>query len=158
MDLAGPWHERLPHFRMEFVPASGAELQSEYFVPRRYALQAFRAIDSMREHIVPILQMSEVRTIAADDLWMSMCYGRDSVAYHFSWQLDWPAVAALLPRLEACLAPFDARPHWGKLFTTSPARLRALYPKFEDFITLARELDPAGKFRNEFLERAVFGV
>ncbi|HEY1336465.1 MAG TPA: D-arabinono-1,4-lactone oxidase, partial [Bryobacteraceae bacterium] len=158
MDLAGPWHERLPHFRMEFVPASGAELQSEYFVPRRYALQAFRAIDSMREHIVPILQMSEIRTIAADDLWMSMCYGRDSVAFHFSWQLDWPAVAALLPRLEACLAPFDARPHWGKLFTTSPARLRALYPKLEDFIALARKLDPVGKFRNEFLERAVFGA
>lgn len=157
MDIPGPWHERLPHFRMEFVPASGAELQSEYFVPREHALEAFRAIDGLRDQIVPVLQMSEVRTIAADDLWMSTCYGRDSVAFHFSWVLDWPAVAALLPRLEERLAPFGARPHWGKLFTTPPARLRALYPRFQDFTALAHELDPAGKFRNGFLERSLFG-
>jgi xylitol oxidase len=155
LDIPGPWHERLPHFRMEFVPSSGAELQSEYFVPRRHALAAFRALDGMRDQIVPVLQMSEVRTIAADDLWMSTCYGRDSVAFHFTWLLDWPAVAALLPRLEERLAPFGARPHWGKLFTTSPARLRALYPRFQDFRALVHELDPAGKFRNGFLERTI---
>jgi alditol oxidase len=157
LDVPGPWHERLPHFRMDFTPASGAELQSEYFVPRQHALDAFRAIDAMRDQIVPALIVSEVRTIAADDLWLSTCYGRDSVAFHFSWNLDWPAVSALLPRLEARLAPFDARPHWGKLFTTSPARLRELYPKLENFKALGRELDPAGKFQNGFLGRSVFG-
>ena len=156
LDVPGPWHERLPHFRLEFVPASGAELQSEYFVPRHHALAAFRAIDRLRDRIVPLLQMSEVRTIAADDLWLSTCYGRDSVAFHFSWILDWPAIAAFLPVLEAQLAPFDARPHWGKLFTTPPARLRALYPRLKDFTALARDLDPQGKFQNPFLERTVF--
>jgi alditol oxidase len=100
--------------------------------------------------------MGEIRTIAADDLWMSTCYGRDSVAFHFSWKLDWPAVAAFLPVLEEHLAPFDTRPHWGKLFTTSPQRLRALYPRLDDFTALARELDPTGKFRNPFLEKSIF--
>jgi len=153
LGIPGPWHERLPHFRMEYVPSSGAELQSEYFVPRQHALAAFRAINGLRDQIVPLLQMSEVRTIAADDLWMSTCYQRDSVAFHFTWVLDWPAVAALLPLIEERLAPFDARPHWGKLFTMSPARLGAVSPRLGEFRALARELDPAGKFRNEFLER-----
>lgn len=153
LDVPGPWHERLFHFRMEFVPASGAELQSEYFVPRRHALDAFRAIDRLAGRIVPLLQMSEIRTVAADDLWMSPFYGEDSAAFHFSWKLDVPGVAAFLPDLETALIPFDARPHWAKLFTTSPARLLSLYPRLPDFIALTHELDPTGKFHNAYLSR-----
>ncbi len=154
----GPWHERLPHFRMEFTPSSGAELQSEYLVPRRHAVAALRAIDGLRDRVAPLLQVSEVRTIAADDLWLSPCHGQSCVGIHFTWVPEWPAVRALLPLIEERLAPLEARPHWGKLFTTPPARLQALYPKLPDFRDLLRRYDPAGKFRNAFLDRYVFGA
>jgi alditol oxidase len=158
LGIPGPWHERLPHFRMEFTPSAGEELQSEYFVPREHAAAALTAIDAMRDRIAPLLQISEIRTIAADEFWMSPCYRRPSVAIHFTWRKDWPAVRTLLPTIEAQLAPFDARPHWGKLFTMEPVRLRGLYPRMNDFGELARASDPLGKFRNAFLDRYVFAV
>jgi alditol oxidase len=147
----GPWHERLPHFRMDYMPSHGDELQSEYLVPRQYALAALRALYELREIIAPHLLISEVRTIATDDLWMSPSYQRDSVALHFTWKQDWPAVEKVLPRIEAQLAPFHARPHWGKLFTTSPAQLQSLYLRLPDFLDLRQMYDPQGKFRNNFL-------
>jgi xylitol oxidase len=153
LGVPGPWHTRLTHFRMEYVPSSGAELQSEYFVDRRHAIAALDAIRGLRAEIAPVLQISEVRTIAADDLLLSPYNGRESVAFHFTWLPDWSAVAPILPLLEERLAPFDARPHWGKLFTTSPERLHALYPQLPAFAALQRELDPTGKFRNPFLDR-----
>ena len=152
LGVPGPWHERLPHFRMEFTPSVGEELQTEYMVPRRYALDALRALYGLREKIAPLLQISEIRTVAADDLWLSMCYRRECVALHFTWLKDWPGVSRLLPEIEAALEPFDARPHWGKLFTTSPSRLRSLYPQFPEFERLMQTYDPDGKFRNAFLE------
>jgi alditol oxidase len=158
MGIRGPWHERLPHFRMDFTPSSGEELQSEYFVPRAHALEAFRAIDRLRAQLARVLQISEVRTIAADELWLSPCYRQASVTIHFTWQKDWDAVKALLPAIEAALAPFDARPHWAKLITMSSARLRSLYARLPDFRQLLRRYDPDGKFRNAFLDRYVFGA
>jgi xylitol oxidase len=154
----GPWHERLPHFRMEATPSSGAELQSEYLVPRRHAVAALRTIAGLRDRVAPLLQVSEVRTIAADDLWLSPCYGQACVGIHFTWVPDWPAVSALLLLLEEQLAPLEARLHWGKLFTMPPERLLALYPKLPDFRDLLRRYDPAGKFRNAFLDRYIFGA
>jgi len=154
---SGPWHERIPHFRMDFRPSHGDELQSEYLVPRESARAAIRAIASLRDQIVPLLLVSEVRTVASDDLWMSCCYETDCAAFHFTWRQDWPAVSRLLPELEAALKPFRARPHWGKLFTMDPASVRSLYPRLENFRELASELDPDGKFRNEFLNRCIFG-
>jgi xylitol oxidase len=124
----GAWHERLPHFRLEFTPSSGAELQSEYFVPRVHAVPALRALFRMRTEIAPHIHVSEVRTIAADDLWLSPCHRQACVGIHFTWKPDWPAVRQLLPRIEEALAPFEARPHWGKLFAMAPERLRSLYP------------------------------
>jgi xylitol oxidase len=156
LGIPGPWHERLPHFRMEFTPSAGEELQSEYFVPREHAPAALRAIDAMRDRVAPLLQISEIRTIAADEFWMSPCYRRPSVAIHFTWRKDWPAVRALLPAIEAQLATFDARPHWGKLFTMAPPELATLYPNLGDFRELVAACDPAGKFRNAFLDRSVF--
>ena len=157
LGVAGPWHERLPHFRADFTPSSGAELQTDYLVPREHARAALRAIDAMRDRIAPLVQVSELRSVAGDDLWMSPCYGRDSLSIHFTWVPDGPAVHALLPALDACLATFDARPHWGKLFATSPERLAALYPRMGDFRALARALDPEGRFRNAFLDAYVLG-
>ncbi|HEU5328544.1 MAG TPA: FAD-binding protein [Thermomicrobiales bacterium] len=158
LGLPGPWYERLTHFRPDVLPSSGDELQSEYFVPRQHARAALQAIAGLRDRIAPLLQIAEVRTIAADDLWLSPCYERDSVAFHFTWTPDWPAVSQFLPVLEDQLAPFDVRPHWGKLFTLAPARLHALYPKLPDFQALLRRYDPQGKFRNAFLAAYVVGA
>lgn len=154
----GPWHERLPHFRMEFTPSVGEELQSEYLVPREHAYAAIRAVYGLRDRVTPLLQVSEVRTIAADDLWMSPCYRQPCVGIHFTWVKDWPAVRAVLPAIEKALAPYHARPHWGKLFTMAPATLQALYPRLPDFRRLLQRYDPGGKFRNAFLDRYIFAA
>ncbi len=158
MGISGPWYERLPHFRMDFTPSSGEELQSEYLVPREHAFEALRIIDQLRETIAPLLQISEIRSIAADDLWMSPCYKQACIAIHFTWKKDWEGVQKVLPRIEEQLAQFDARPHWAKLFTTSPAHLQSLYEKLPDFRQLLQHYDPQGKFRNEFLDKYIFGV
>ena len=157
MGVPGPWYERLPHFRMGFTPSAGNELQTENFVPREQAVDAILAVERLRDQISPHLMISEIRTIAADDLWMSPCYRRASVAIHFTWKPEWPAVQRLLPVIEKELAPFQPRPHWGKLFTISPAQLRAAYERLPEFVELCRKYDPKGKFRNEFLSRNIFG-
>ena len=156
LGVPGPWHERLPHFRMDFTPSSGEELQSEYFVPREMGLESIRAVFSLSAQISPLLQISEVRTIAADSLWMSPCYRQDSLAIHFTWKKDWASVEKLLPLIEASLAPYDARPHWAKLFTMQPRKLRSLYARLPDFAELLATLDPDQKFRNIFLESRLF--
>ena len=157
MGVTGPWYERLPHFRMGFTPSSGKELQSEYFVHRRDAVEAILAIERLRDHVSPHLMISELRTVAADELWMSTCYGRDSLAIHFTWEQDWPSVRKLLPMIEKELSPFGARPHWGKLFTMAPAALQSRYERRDDFKQLARQLDPEGTFRNRFLDSTLYG-
>lgn len=156
MNISGPWHERLPHFRMDFTPSSGEELQSEYLVPRPHAFAAINAVAQLREQIAPLLQICEVRTIAADTLWMSLCYKQACVGIHFTWKKNWEAVRNLLPLIEAQLAPFSARPHWGKLFTMSPTRLQSRYEKLPDFQDLLRFYDPHGKFHNAFLDTHIF--
>ena len=155
--VPGPWHERLPHFRAEFVPSSGAELQSEYLLPRPYALDALRALDAVRATIAPVLQICEVRTVAADAQWLSPAYGRDTVALHFTWVEDTEAVLPVVGRVEEALDGFEARPHWGKVFTVPAAVLRERYPRLDDFRALTRELDPAGKFTNAFVRDVLEG-
>ncbi|WP_220505403.1 D-arabinono-1,4-lactone oxidase [Microbispora sp. H10830] len=157
MGVPGPWFERLPHFRPDFTPSSGEELQAEYMVPRRHAAAAFRALDGIRDRIAPVLQISEIRTIAADDLWLSPSQGRDTVAFHFTWIKDTAAVTPVLTAIEECLAPFGARPHWGKLFTLPADVLHSRYERLDDFAALARHYDPRGVFANEFVERYVLG-
>jgi len=156
MGVSGPWYDRLPHFRMGFTPSAGKELQSEYFVPRSQAVDAILAVERLREQIGPHLLITEIRTIAADEFWMSTAYQRPSVAIHFTWKQDWPAVRRLLPMIEKELDPFQPRPHWGKLFTLSPGALRSRYERLPDFMELAKKYDPKGKFRNEFLNVNVF--
>ena len=158
MGIPGPWYERLPHFRMNFTPSSGAELQSEYFVPRERAYQAILAVEKLKNHITPHLFISEFRTIDADNLWMSPCYQRPAMTIHFTWKPEWPAVKKVLPMIEEQLAPFDARPHWAKLYTMDPARLQSLYPKLPEFKELIKHYDPNGKFRNEYINSHLFST
>jgi xylitol oxidase len=157
MGVPGPWYERLPHFRMNFTPSAGQELQTEYFVPREHAIEAVHAIFKINDIVRPHLFISEIRAIAADALWMSPCYKQDRVTLHFTWKPEWDAVKQVLPVIERNLAPFRARPHWGKLFTMPPAELQPLIARLIDFRKLLQEYDPQGKFRNEFVERNVFG-
>ena len=154
----GPWYDRLPHFRIEFTPSSGEELQSEYFVPRRHAVAALRAVYGLRHELAPLLQIGEVRTIAADDLWLSPCYGQACVAFHFTWIKDWP-------ELKPAAAPDRGRPRLvrrpartGGSCSPCRRRLDALYPRLADFRDLLRTYDPQGTFRNPYLERSVFGA
>lgn len=158
MGVPGPWYERLPHFKLNFVPSSGAELQSEFFVPRDRAYEAILAVEELRDYITPHLFVTELRTIAADELWISPCYKRPSMTIHFTWKPEWPAVQKLLPRIEEKLSVFDPRPHWAKLFTIPPSRLRAVYPKMADFQALLRQYDPSGRFRNAFLDTNVYSA
>ena len=156
MGVPGAWYERLPHFRMGFTPSAGKELQTEYLLPRRHAVEAILAVERLHEQVSPHLLISEIRTIAPDDLWLSMCYRQPSVAIHFTWKQDWPAVRNVLPVIEKELSPFEPRPHWGKLFTMAPGDLRARYEKLGDFVNLAKKYDPKGKFRNDFLNQNLF--
>jgi xylitol oxidase len=156
LGVPGPWHERMPHFRMDQMPSSGAEIQTEYLIPRDRASEALLAVDGIRDKFFVPLQISEVRTIAADELWMSTAFGRASVAFHFTWVPDWEAVRSVLPSLEAALAPFEPRPHWGKVFTMSPEVVRAAYAMLPQFAALLERHDPLGKFRNAFLNRYIF--
>ena len=157
MGVPGPWHERLPHFKMAFTPSSGKELQSEYMVPFEHSYAAIMAIDQLRARIAPLLLISEIRCIAGDTMWMSPCFGQPCTAIHFTWKQDWAAVKELLPEIERVLEPYQARPHWGKLFTMGHQRLSALYPKMQAFRQAIRAYDPHGKFRNDYLDRVVFG-
>ena len=158
MGVPGPWHERLPHFKMNFTPSSGKELQSEFFVPRSRAYEAIMAVESLRDEIGPLLFITELRCIDADEFWMSPCYKRPSLAIHFTWKPDWENVRKLLPKIEAKLAPFSAKPHWGKLFTMAPERFKSLYPRLPDFQKLLKQFDPAGKLKNDFLARNIYNV
>jgi alditol oxidase len=158
MGIPGPWYERLPHFRMNFTPSSGAELQSEYFIPRDKAYAAILAVEQLRDQITPHLFVSEFRTIAGDDLWISPCYQRPSMTLHFTWKPEWRAVKKVLPLIEEKLAPFGARPHWAKLFTMSPARLRSQYARMADYQAIVARYDPNGKFRNEFINTNIYGA
>ncbi len=153
LGVPGPWHERLPHFRLDFTPSSGEELQSEYLLPRHLAADALDAMAGLGERMAPVLQISEIRTVAADDLWMSPSYQQDTVALHFTWIKDAGAVTPVVSAIEDRLAPLGARPHWGKVFTMPAPAVNALYERSSGFRARLGRTDPAGKFRNDFIDR-----
>jgi len=152
----GPWYDRLPHFKMGFTPSSGEELQAEFFVPMENAVDAILALEKKGDLIYPQLMITEIRTIAADEFWMSPCYKQQSVAIHFTWKQNPEKVGELIPMIEAELAPFGGKPHWGKLFSLDPAVLHSRYQKWPDFVQLAKRYDPDGKFRNEYLDLNIY--
>jgi xylitol oxidase len=151
----GLWSDRLPHFRMGFTPSAGDELQSEYLVPHRSAVAAIEAVRALGHRIRPVLLTCEIRTVAADRLWMSTAYEQASVALHFTWRSDPAAVTEVLVDLERALSPFGARPHWGKVFRADAASIAPLYERHADFVRLTERLDPRGAFRNTWLEANV---
>ncbi len=155
--VEGGWHERLPHFRAEFTPSVGDELQTEYLLPREHAVAALASLNSLAARMTPLLLVNEIRTVAADDLWLSPCYGRATAGFHFTWRNDPAALAELLPAIEDQLAPFAPRPHWGKVFTLAPAQVAARYPRLDDFRRLRAAYDPSGKFLNPFIEGFIGG-
>ena len=156
MGVSGPWYNRLPHFKMEFTPSSGKELQSEFFVPRDKAAEVFEVVSALREQLKPVLMISEIRSIAADRQWMSPFYEQDSVAFHFTWEQDRQGVEAVLPLIQHSLQHLGARPHWGKVFTIDPDRIKSLYPNLGRFKEVLQQYDPAGKFRNDFMEKYLY--
>ena len=157
MSVTGPWYERLPHFKMDFTPSSGEELQAEYFVPRQQAVEAIRSVQTLKHEIKPLLLISEIRTIASDNLWMSPCYEQDSVAIHFTLKQNTAGVMSFLPKLEQKLSPFGVRPHWGKLFTLDASTLQSRYRRLNDFKQLIKRYDPDGKFINDFVNTKLYG-
>lgn len=152
LGVAGPWFERLAHFKLEFTPSAGAEIQSEYLVPRADAVAAIQAVRTLAGQIAPLLLVNEIRTVRADDLWLSSSHGTEAVGLHFTWKPDEAAVRALLPTIEAAL-PETARPHWGKVFTLDGAETRSRYTRWEDFAALAARYDPERRLVNPYLER-----
>jgi xylitol oxidase len=152
MGVPGPWDERLPHFRLDHVPSSGDELQSEYFVAARHAAAVWDVMTGMHAVIAPVLQVSEVRSVAPEPLWLSPTRGEPAVTFHFTWTSDVATVRDVIATLEAGLAPFDARPHWGKLFGTDAPRLAGLYPRLPDFAALVGRIDPGGTFANDLVD------
>jgi alditol oxidase len=151
--VPGPWLARLPHFRLDGKPSFGDEIQSEYFVPRSDAPAALRAVRELAPVIQPVLFVSELRSAASDDLWLSGAYQRDFLAIHFTWHNDDAGVRAVLPLVEAALAPFGARPHWGKLHLFDAAAIARVHPRVADAREVFERLDPEGRFANAHLER-----
>ena len=156
MGISGPWYERMPHFKMGFKPSAGKELQAEYFVPFEHAYEALMAVEKLHEKITPHIFISEIRSVAADNLWLSPCYHKKCVAIHTTWKQEWDTVISLLPLVEQQLAPFHPLPHWAKLFTLAPSALQSHIEKLADFKELMRQYDPQGKFRNEFIDKNLF--
>jgi alditol oxidase len=156
MGIPGPWYERMPHFKMGFQPSTGKELQAEFFVPIEHAYEAIMAIEELHEKITPHLFVSEIRTVHEDNLWMSPCYKKNCVTLHTTWKQETDTVMKLLPLVEAQLAPFNARPHWAKLFTMQPSVLQSRIERLADFKQLVDNYDPKGKFRNAFLNRNLY--
>lgn len=157
LGVSGRWSDRLPHFRMGFMPSSGEEIQSEFFVPFQHAICALHAIRDLGEQIEAELQVSELRTVAADELWMSPQYRQDTLAIHFTWKRNAAPVGRLVRLIEGALAPFEGRPHWGKVFFADAAAIASRYERLVDFVALAERLDPRRAFRNEWLQGAIFG-
>ena len=148
-EVPGNWHERLPHFKLEFTPSVGEEIQTEFFVDRKDSAAAIEAVSQLGAEITPLLWITELRTFAADNLWLSGAFERDCLAIHFTWKkLD--AIYPVIEKVEAALRPFNYRPHWGKVFTADATYLKSVYPKMNEFQALVQALDPAKKFENTF--------
>jgi alditol oxidase len=156
LGLAGPWYNRLPHFLLEFTPSTGSEIQSEYLFDRRHGAGVIEALRGLGPSIGALVKSAEIRTVAADELWLSPAYGVDSAAVHFTWQPNSEEVQKIVVRIETALEPFAVRPHWAKVFGRPSRPWDVLYPRLPDFWALARSYDPDRKFTNAFLDRTVF--
>nr|WP_183754477.1 D-arabinono-1,4-lactone oxidase [Rhizobium sp. BK181] len=151
----GRWSDRLPHFKMGFTPSNGEEIQSEFHIPREYGAASIDALLSIREKFAHLVQAAEFRTVAADELWLSPQYRRDTLSIHFTWTRDQDAVNAAARHIEQALSPFAPLPHWGKVFTGH--HVGGKYEKLAEFAHLRDRMDPERTFSNPWLETVVFG-
>jgi len=158
LGVPGPWLDRLPHFKLDFTPSAGEEIQSEFFVPAESGAEALKALAGLAELIAPVLFVSEIRAIAADDLWLSGAYGQDTIAFHFTWHSRPDEVLPVVGAIEQALIPFGVRPHWGKVFTMDSAQIHPLYPHVDRFLALRERMDPDDVFRNVYLDRVLLGT
>lgn len=147
----GPWSRRLPHFRLDSTPSRGHEIQVEWMVPR----SAFPGVAlSLREHgdlIDSMLVITELRTVAGDDQWLSPTQGQDVVGVHFTCNPDTDRVLSVLHVIEPILLAAGGRPHWGKFFLASAAELAPRYPQLDRWLRLRDRFDPGHKFGNAFI-------
>ena len=152
LGVPGDWHQRLSHFKLEYTPSVGEEIQTEFFIDRKDASAAIEVLSKLGDEITPLLWITELRTIAADDLWLSGAYQRDTLGIHFTWKKE-DAIYPVVEKVEAALRPFNYRPHWGKVFTAEAQYLKSVYPKMSEFKALVEALDPTKKFENSFTRR-----
>jgi xylitol oxidase len=156
LGVPGPWHERLFHFAIGTAASAGAELQSEFFVARTDAPAAIAALHKAQEQFSEALFISEIRSVAADTLWLSSAYQQQTIGFHFTWRPEWDRTIAAIKAVEAALEPFAPRPHWAKLFTLPGQQVQARYPRINAFRELANRVDPDDKFRNTFVTEQIF--
>lgn len=149
---SGDWHQRLPHFKLEFIPSVGEEIQTEFFMDRKDAAAALEVLMQLSDVITPLLWITELRTMAADEIWLSGAYQRDTLAIHFTWKKE-DTIYSVIQKVEDALRPFNYRPHWGKVFTADAKYLSTVYPRMSEFKALILALDPSKKFENTFTRR-----
>lgn len=152
MGVTGKWLYRLPHFKLDSSAASGDEVQTEYLVDRNYVNEYIAGLSAIGNEISPRVYATEIRTMAADDLWLSGAYARDTVGFHFTWKKS-KELASFLPKIEEVLGKHQGRPHWGKLFSTSKEQIITRYPRYQDFKNLLNRYDSNGKFSNNFIDK-----
>lgn len=151
----GAWCERLPHFLIQGTPSVGSEIQSEHFVPFSRGADALDAVAALGDRIRPHLHTAELRCMAGDPQWLSPTQGEDTLCIAFTWRKHPDEVAELLPDIEHVLAPFEQRPHWGKMSSLDHDAIAGLYPQLGDFRDLVHRRDPNGIFRGAFYDRII---
>jgi FAD-linked oxidoreductase len=142
-------------YRVFVTPRRVHFVESEYAVPREslpgVLAELRRAVPRLAD---PVMFPVEVRVAAADDIWLSTAYGRDS-AYIAVHQYAGLPYRAYFDLFESVVAPVAGRPHWGKLHSLDAGRLGPLYPRFEDFRRVRAEVDPEARFGNAYLARVL---
>jgi len=153
----GLWSHRLPHFRSDEVPSVGAEVQSEFFVERALMGQAIERLRSIGDALEPVIMVSEIRTIGADNIWLSPQYQRDCAAFHFTWHHDVVAAHAAADLVTDTLAPLRPIPHWGKVFDPRRFDFDQLYPNLRSALACFQEWDPTSTFTNAWMRNTISG-
>lgn len=146
----GPWHERLPHFRMGFAPSSGDEIQSEWHVPARDGAASIDAVRSTADHFSDVLMVTEIRTVATDQLLLSPQFDQETVSLHFTWANRPSEVAEAVSAVEHALAPFAPRAHLGKVFSKGLTGIDSA--RRDRFVEQCRTWDPNQVFWSQWLE------
>jgi xylitol oxidase len=155
--VAGPWSERLPHFRLDVEPNPARNLQSEYMVPRAQASTAIARLREIGDRIDRHLSATEIRSMTGDALWLSPSFGDDRISIHFSWLRESQAVAALTAEIEEMLLPLGGRRIGGRSSTRArPTSCRSIRNCLR-FVTWPVPMTPTGNSATSFSTRMCSG-